>query len=121
MPDRYLVTGAAGFIGSQVTRRLHDAGHTVVGIDNFNTSYDPRLKEWRLAQLTPLERFQFHRADLVDLPALEQIFNESAKTNPGSPPFAAVLNLGALRRRATFGGRSVGVPAHQCRRYAECA
>ncbi len=95
MPERYLVTGAAGFIGSQVARRLHEAGHTVVGIDNFNTSYDPRLKEWRLAQLTPLERFQFHRADLVDLPALEQIFNESAKPNPGSPPFAAVLNLGA--------------------------
>jgi nucleoside-diphosphate-sugar epimerase len=95
MPESYLVTGAAGFIGSQVTRRLLDEGHTVVGIDNFNTSYDPRLKDWRLAQLTPLPRFQFHRADLVDLPALEKIFAESAHENAGRPPFAAVLNLGA--------------------------
>jgi UDP-glucuronate 4-epimerase len=95
MPERYLVTGAAGFIGSQVTRRLLDEGHTVVGIDNFNNSYDPRLKEWRLAQLTPLPRFHFHRADLVDLPALEKIFAESARENAGRPPFAAVLNLGA--------------------------
>ena len=50
MPERYLVTGAAGFIGSQVTRRLLDEGNTVVGIDNFNTSYDPRLKDWRLTR-----------------------------------------------------------------------
>src|SRR3954470_12457498 len=89
---RYLVTGAAGFIASKVSHLLLDAGHTVVGVDNLNSAYDPRLKEWRLAQLTALPRFEFHRLDLTDLAALEKLFGASPDSNP---PFAAVLNLGA--------------------------
>ncbi len=94
MPKRYLVTGAAGFIGSKVSQLLLDAGHRVVGIDNLNAAYDPRLKEWRLKQLTVSPQFHFQRADLTDLPALEEVFGDSTNTgNPSEPPFVAVLNL----------------------------
>jgi nucleoside-diphosphate-sugar epimerase len=116
MAERYLVTGAAGFIGSRVSRMLLDAGHTVLGVDNLNAAYDPRLKQWRLAQLTRLPRFQFQRLDLTDLAALTRLFKEPAvhsvpaeaesSNNNGSDrnssvsvacdaPFAAVFNLGA--------------------------
>ncbi len=71
---------------------LIDAGHSVVGIDNVNSAYDPRLKEWRLAELTPSKGFEFHRLDITDLAALEKLFAEHAASKP---PFAAVLNLGA--------------------------
>ena len=46
-----LVTGAAGFIGSHVARRLLDRGDAVLGLDNLNDYYDVRLKEARLARL----------------------------------------------------------------------
>jgi nucleoside-diphosphate-sugar epimerase len=89
MAERYLVTGAAGFIGSAVARVLLDAGHEVVGVDQVNSAYDPRLKEWRLAQLTPAARFRFHRLDITDLGALESLFSAQ------DAQFAAVLNLAA--------------------------
>ncbi|MDR2463549.1 MAG: NAD-dependent epimerase [Verrucomicrobiales bacterium] len=62
----YLVTGAAGFIGSHVARRLLDAGHQVVGLDNLNDYYDPALKRARLAWLSPSAGFRFEQLDLVD-------------------------------------------------------
>ncbi len=96
MPERYLVTGAAGFIGSKVSRLLLDAGHTVIGVDNLNSAYDPRLKEWRLAQLTTDRRFEFHRFDLTDFESLQKLFvKRSDQADAKRPPFAAVLNLGA--------------------------
>ncbi|HEY2762226.1 MAG TPA: NAD-dependent epimerase/dehydratase family protein, partial [Pirellulales bacterium] len=101
MSTRYLVTGAAGFIGARVTRMLLDAGYEVVGIDNVNTAYDPRLKQWRLAQLTDSPRFKFQHVELTDFEALKQLFaspkqGESATSGESdSPPFDAVLNLGA--------------------------
>ena len=49
---RILVTGAAGFIGAKVCELLLAAGHEVVGVDNLNSAYDPRLKRWRLRQLS---------------------------------------------------------------------
>lgn len=50
-PRCYLVTGAAGFIGSKVAEQLLAAGHTVVGVDNLNDYYDVRLKDYRLRKL----------------------------------------------------------------------
>ena len=85
---RYFVTGAAGFIASKVCRLLLDAGHEVVGIDNLNAAYDPRLKDWRLRQLTAEANFRFEPADITDVTALERLFDREA-------PFAAVLNLAA--------------------------
>ena len=62
--SRYLVTGAAGFIARAVIERLAAEGHEVVGVDNLNDSYDPRLKEWRLRQLSSLPQFTFIKDDI---------------------------------------------------------
>ncbi len=69
-----LVTGAAGFIGSHVSRRLLDRGDEVIGVDNLNDYYDPALKEARLRLLEPCKGFTFVRADVGDREAMEQLF-----------------------------------------------
>jgi len=69
-----LVTGAAGFIGSHLARKLLDAGRAVVGVDNLNDYYDVRLKEARLARLESLPRFRFVRLDVADRPGMERLF-----------------------------------------------
>lgn len=68
-----LVTGAAGFIGMSLSERLLSRGDHVIGIDNINDYYDPRLKEDRLARLSEAggERFTFIRCDFADMSALE--------------------------------------------------
>lgn len=71
---RILVTGAAGFIGSNLSQRLLARGDEVLGYDNLNNYYDPTLKEARLARLTALEKFGFVRASLEDRSALENAF-----------------------------------------------
>ena len=90
---KYLVTGAAGFIGSAVAGLLLAQGHEVVGIDNFSRAYDVRLKEWRLAQLRSLETFRFHRLDIAQRQALEECFAQEAAR--GKPAFDGILNLAA--------------------------
>ncbi len=72
---KYLVTGAAGFIGFHVSQRLLAAGHQVVGIDNLNDYYDISLKQARLDQLSSVN-FQFVKMDLADTPAMAALFAE---------------------------------------------
>lgn len=72
---KLLVTGAAGFIGFHVARRLCELGHEVVGFDNVNDYYDPRLKLARLEQLDGLASFRFVRGDLADLAVLKRVFD----------------------------------------------
>ena len=70
---KYLVTGAAGFIGFHVSQRLLKDGHQVTGIDNLNDYYDVNLKQARLDLLqSPL--FRFHKIDLADRVRMEQLF-----------------------------------------------
>jgi UDP-glucuronate 4-epimerase len=69
-----LVTGAAGFIGFHVAMRLLDRGDQVIGLDNINDYYDVRLKQARLAQLTPQERFRFVKLDLSNRPGMRDFF-----------------------------------------------
>ncbi|SIQ36366.1 NAD-dependent epimerase [Solilutibacter tolerans] len=69
-----LVTGSAGFIGSQVAHRLLDRGERVIGLDNLNDYYDVSLKEARLARLEARKGYQHVRADLADRAALEAMF-----------------------------------------------
>ena len=71
-----LVTGAAGFIGFHLSRRLLADGHTVLGLDNLNAYYDVTLKQARLAQLEAEARFRFYKHDLADRAALEDVFVE---------------------------------------------
>lgn len=73
---KVLVTGAAGFIGADVSHRLLARGDTVVGLDNLNDYYDPLLKEARLARLTPHERFKFVRCSVEDREPMESLFAE---------------------------------------------
>lgn len=70
---KYLVTGAAGFIGFHVSKRLLEAGHQVVGIDNLNDYYDVSLKQARLDLLVH-PGFQFHKMDLADRAAMAALF-----------------------------------------------
>jgi len=74
MPETILVTGAAGFIGFHLTKRLLDAGLTVVGVDNLNPYYDVRLKEDRLARLQGSPGFRFVRLDLADRDGMAALF-----------------------------------------------
>src|SRR5579871_1502268 len=82
-----LVTGAAGFIGFHVARRLIEDGRDVVGIDNLNAYYDPKLKEARLAELARHDKFQFHKLDLADRGGMAALFADRG--------FAQVVHLGA--------------------------
>ena len=78
MTSPILITGSAGFIGFHLTKRLLDAGATVLGVDNLNAYYDISLKEARLDALKS-SKFQFHKLDLTDGTALTALF---AKTRP---------------------------------------
>jgi UDP-glucuronate 4-epimerase len=69
-----LVTGAAGFIGFHVAQRLLQMGRRVVGLDNLNSYYDPRLKAARLNILGHDPRFHFEKRDLADRMAIEALF-----------------------------------------------
>ena len=71
-----LVTGAAGFIGSQVAIRLLKRGDAVIGIDNLNDYYDPALKRARLERFAGSNRYIDIRADVADAEAMTRIFEE---------------------------------------------
>ena len=69
-----LVTGAAGFIGFHVARRLLADGSAVVGLDNINTYHDPDLKKARLTELAAYPNFHFEQRDLADRDAIAKLF-----------------------------------------------
>lgn len=69
-----LITGAAGFIGAAVAKRLLDRGDLVHGIDNLNAYYDVSLKEARLARLRPYENFVFQKLDVADRASMAELF-----------------------------------------------
>jgi UDP-glucuronate 4-epimerase len=74
MGDTILVTGAAGFIGFHLARRLAAEGWNIVGLDNLNNYYDPSLKEARLAELRAYANFRFERCDIADRGAVARLF-----------------------------------------------
>ena len=71
---KVLVTGAAGFIGMHTTKKLLDEGYNVIGLDNMNNYYDPKLKEYRLNLLTPYDNFNFIKMDLCDREGIAKLF-----------------------------------------------
>ena len=84
---KVLITGTAGFIGSQLALRLLNRGDEVIGIDNLNDYYDISLKETRLARISSHENFTEARINIEDRPAMEALF---AKHKPNK-----VVNLAA--------------------------
>ncbi|OKP52361.1 protein CapI [Serratia marcescens] len=84
---KFLVTGAAGFIGYHVAERLLAAGHQVVGIDNLNDYYDVSLKTARLDMLADKPGFCFIKLDLADREGMAALFTEHQ--------FQRVIHLGA--------------------------
>lgn len=84
---KYLVTGAAGFIGFHVTQRLLAAGHQVIGIDNLNDYYDVSLKNARLDLVNSHPQFTFIKLDLADRAGISALFEEHA--------FQRVIHLAA--------------------------
>ena len=73
---RVLVTGAAGFIGFHLAKRLLAQENEVIGLDNVNDYYEVSLKEARLAQLQGQRGFRFYKMDLVDREGLPRLFKE---------------------------------------------
>src|SRR5215470_2073093 len=83
-----LVTGAAGFIGSNLAKKLIRQGETVVGLDNFNDYYDPAQKRANVQELQAETRFRLVETDIRDRPAMFRLFRESG--------FEAVMHLAAM-------------------------
>ena len=77
---KVILTGAAGFVGYHVAQALLLRGNRVIGIDNVNDYYDPRLKEARLGRLIGQARFAFHRLDVADRDAMHALFQEHGDT-----------------------------------------
>jgi len=84
---KILVTGAAGFIGMHLSKRLLERGDEVVGIDNLNDYYDVQLKHDRLKQLDSFNKFTFIKMDMADREAMATLFKEQQ--------FNRVMNLAA--------------------------
>lgn len=83
----YVVTGAAGFIGFFLSKRLLEQGYRVIGLDNINDYYDVNLKHARLEKLKPFEQFTFIKGDISDKDMVMKTFEEY---NPN-----VVVNLAA--------------------------
>lgn len=84
---KVLITGAAGFIGFHLTKKLTASGYSVIGVDNLNDYYDPQLKKDRLASLKEESNFTFFQTDITDKKGLDKIFVDQ------SPDY--VVNLAA--------------------------
>ena len=76
LPRTILVTGAAGFIGSALSKRLLSEGCRVIGIDDFNSYYPVELKEARVADSGPTPAFTLVRGDISDKALLEKVFSD---------------------------------------------
>jgi nucleoside-diphosphate-sugar epimerase len=84
---KFLVTGAAGFIGSYVAKRLLESGEEVIGVDNMNDYYSPLLKQYRLETLKTYEGFRFYQVDIEEISSLAPLFKQYR--------FEGVINLAA--------------------------
>jgi UDP-glucuronate 4-epimerase len=71
-----VVTGSAGFIGSAVSNKLLERGDSVIGIDNHNNYYDPKIKDARLERLIKYKNYKHYKTDLCDQMALDDIFKK---------------------------------------------
>lgn len=85
---RIFLTGSAGFIGAKTAELLLEQGNEVIGVDNLNDAYDPRLKQWRLEQLQKYPNFKFFPIDIGEREPTRAVFEANL-------PYDAVINLAA--------------------------
>ena len=78
MPSKILVTGVAGFIGFHLSKSLLEDGYEVLGIDNLNDYYDPKLKHARLEIIKKYPNFKFEKVDIADRQSLTKVFVDYA-------------------------------------------
>ena len=71
---KILVTGSAGFIGYALCLKLLNIGHEIIGIDNHNDYYDPKIKDERLKRIIKYSNYKHYKEDLSDQKKLEEIF-----------------------------------------------
>ena len=71
---KILVTGSAGFIGSTLSKKLLDRGDEIIGIDNHNDYYDPKIKDDRVANLKKCRNYKHYKTDIIDYDKLSEIF-----------------------------------------------
>lgn len=74
---KILVTGCAGFIGSDLTEYFLNRGHEVIGLDNFNNYYDPKIKEFNILEFKDSPKFMLFRTDITDRKELWKVFDEN--------------------------------------------
>ena len=104
---KILVTGCAGFIGSHVTDRLLKEGFDIVGVDNFNDYYDPKVKERNLQEAARRRHFNLYREDILNFEAIENIFKKEkpqkvihlaaragVRSSIADPPLYSQVNIG---------------------------
>lgn len=84
---KILVTGVAGFIGSDLAEHLLSKGHHVVGVDVFNDYYNPKIKEYNIKDFLDHPNFYLHRLDILDYEVMEELFQQE--------DFDAVIHLAA--------------------------
>ena len=105
-----LVTGAAGFIGFHTCQRLLARGERVVGVDNLNAYYDPKLKMARLARLQGHPGFVFHQLDIADRSAMAAL----AQANPDITDYVNLAAQAGVRHslKAPFDYTTANVEGH---------
>ena len=72
--NKVIVTGSAGFIGFSLCKKLLERGDNIIGIDNHNDYYDPKLKNERLERLTKYSNYKHYKVDLSNRQSLDEIF-----------------------------------------------
>ena len=85
--NKIIVTGSAGFIGFSLCIKLLERGDSIIGIDNHNDYYDPKIKDARLQRLVKYKNYKHYRLDLIDKSGLDKIFKDSSPNK--------VINLAA--------------------------
>lgn len=93
--ETILVTGSAGFIGFHTSKRLLDLGHKVVGVDNLNDYYDPKLKKDRNNILKQYPKYKFYKGNLENLKFVQKVLAENTSTKLGTGKITKICHLAA--------------------------
>ncbi len=117
---KILLTGAAGFIGMHVAKLLLERGDFVIGVDNLNSYYDPRLKHGRLKNIEKFDNFKFFAGDIADSDFLMSVFSEEKPTHVINLAAQAGVRYSLENPQAYFQSNLIGFGnvLEACRKYS---